>query len=183
MRIGLGYVASVGEDDAAALVAERDGPHASSPTSAISHVGLHFPATRSRRLIRGGACDSLGGRRRDLLWELGLALRPVTVKGSRGESKQLTLALEPTVETPELRELTRWERMLADYRETGLSVAVHPLPAAPLASPGRDAHERRARGAAARHADRLRRDWRSRVSARRPQRGSCSCCWRMSTVR
>ena len=126
VRIGLGYVSSVGEEEAAALVAEREARRA------FTDVGdLARRASLSRdsleALIRGGACDSLGGRRRDLLWELGLALRPVTVKGSRGESKQLTLALEPTVATPELRELTRWERMLADYRETGLSVAVHPL--------------------------------------------------------
>jgi error-prone DNA polymerase len=31
------------------------------------------------------------------------------------------------VETPTLRDLTRWERMLADYRETGISVGDHPL--------------------------------------------------------
>jgi error-prone DNA polymerase len=51
----------------------------------------------------------------------------VTVKGTGGESKQLTLSFDPTVATPELPDLTCWERMLADYRETGLSVAVHPL--------------------------------------------------------
>jgi error-prone DNA polymerase len=31
------------------------------------------------------------------------------------------------VETPALRDLTRWERMLADYRHTGMSVGTHPL--------------------------------------------------------
>jgi error-prone DNA polymerase len=62
-----------------------------------------------------------------MLWELGLALRPQTVPGSGGEAKQLGLSLSPTVETPELRDLTRWERMLADYRVTGMSVGVHPL--------------------------------------------------------
>jgi error-prone DNA polymerase len=76
--------------------------------------------------VKGGACDAFG-RRRDLLWELGLALRPATVPGTGGEMKQLPLSLEPTVEIPSLRELTRWERMLADYRHTGLSVGTHPL--------------------------------------------------------
>jgi error-prone DNA polymerase len=77
-------------------------------------------------LVQGGACDALG-RRRDLLWQLGLVFRPQTVPGSAGEATQLTLALEPTAETPELRDLTAWERMLADYGRTGLSVGVHPL--------------------------------------------------------
>ena len=63
----------------------------------------------------------------DLLWELGLATRPASVPGTHGEAKQLTLSLDPTVATPELRDLTPWEQMAADYRRTGLSVGVHPL--------------------------------------------------------
>ncbi len=85
-----------------------------------------MPRDALEALVRGGACDAFG-RRRDLLWELGLATRPRSVEGTRGKAKQLPLDLDPTVETPELRELTRWERMLADYRETGLSVGDHPL--------------------------------------------------------
>ncbi len=57
----------------------------------------------------------------------GLAFRPQSVPGTGGEAKQLPLTLDPTTETPELRDLTRWERMLADYRHTGLSVGTHPL--------------------------------------------------------
>ena len=78
-------------------------------------------------LVKGGACDGFGRKRRDLLWELGLVLRPQSVPGTNGEAKQLPLSLDPTAETPELRDLTRWERMLADYRHTALSVGVHPL--------------------------------------------------------
>jgi len=44
-----------------------------------------------------------------------------------GEERQLALPLDPTVETPELRAQTPWERMLADYRTTSLSVGSHPL--------------------------------------------------------
>ena len=125
VRIGLAYVASLGEDDAAALVAERDanGLYA---TSATWRAVPRCRATRCRRSCAGGACDAFG-RRRDLLWELGLATRPRSVEGTRGQAKQLPLELDPTVATPELRDLTRWERMLADYRETGLSVGDHPL--------------------------------------------------------
>ncbi|HEY7380803.1 MAG TPA: error-prone DNA polymerase [Gaiella sp.] len=125
VRIGLAYVTSVGEDDAEAVVAERerDGSYRD-----VGDMARRAPVSRDEleALVRGGACDALG-RRRDLLWELGLATRPRTVEGTRGEAKQLPLSLEPTVSTPELPDLTRWERMLADYRETGLSVGVHPL--------------------------------------------------------
>jgi error-prone DNA polymerase len=116
----------VGEDDAEALEAERA---ANGPYRDVGDLARRAPVSRDalEALVRGGACDCLGARRRDLLWELGLATRPRSVEGTRGEAKQLTLALDPTAETPALPDITRWERMLADYRETGLSVGTHPL--------------------------------------------------------
>ncbi len=126
VRIGLNYIASVGEDDAEALVAERDedGPYRDvadlARRSKLSRDGLEA-------LVKSGACDSFGHPRRDLLWELGLVLRPQSVPGTGGEAKQLPLSIEPTAETPALRDLTRWEHMLADYRHTGMSVGTHPL--------------------------------------------------------
>ena len=126
VRIGLSYVASVGKEDAEALAAEREANGA--------FAGVADLARRSRlsrdgldALVKGGACDSFGRPRRQLLWELGLAFREQSVPGTGGEAKQLPLSLEPTVETPALRDLTRWERMLADYRHTGMSVGTHPL--------------------------------------------------------
>jgi error-prone DNA polymerase len=53
--------------------------------------------------------------------------RSQTVPGSGGDEKQLALPLDPTTETPDLPEPTVWERMLADYRTTSLSVGTHPL--------------------------------------------------------
>jgi error-prone DNA polymerase len=125
VRIGLAYVQSVGEEDAEALVAERDANGAFLDIAALTR---RAPLSRDalEALVKGGACDAFG-KRRDLLWQLGLVIRPQSVPGTGGESKQLTLALEPTAETPVLPDLTRWERMLADYRQTGLSVGVHPL--------------------------------------------------------
>ena len=61
------------------------------------------------------------------MWELGLVPRAQSVPGSGGEENQLALPLDPTAETPALPEQTPWERMLADYRRTSLSVGVHPL--------------------------------------------------------
>jgi error-prone DNA polymerase len=126
VRVGLAYVSSVGKDDAEALEAER---RANGPYLDVGDLARRAPVSREAldALVRGGACDGFGPRRRDLLWELGLATRPRSVEGTRGEAKQLTLPLDPTAETPALPDLTRWERMLADYRETGLSVGTHPL--------------------------------------------------------
>ena len=131
VRIGLAYVQSVGEDDATALVAERD---ANGRFRDVGDLARRVPLSQDGlvALVEGGACDGLGTdpakpRRRDLLWELGLATRPVSVPGTQGTAKQLTLSLDPTAATPELRDLTRWERMAADYRRTGLSVGIHPL--------------------------------------------------------
>jgi error-prone DNA polymerase len=47
--------------------------------------------------------------------------------GAGGAERQLALPLGATTEVPELAEQTPWERMLADYRLTSLSVDVHPL--------------------------------------------------------
>jgi error-prone DNA polymerase len=65
--------------------------------------------------------------RRALLWELGLVPRSQSVPGSGGEQRQLALPLDPTAETPMFPEPSSWERMLADYRQTSLSVGVHPM--------------------------------------------------------
>jgi error-prone DNA polymerase len=126
VRIGIEYIGSVGSAAAEALVAEREekGPFANvadlARRAVLSREGLEA-------LVKGGACDSFGLPRRDLLWELGLVFRAESVPGTAGEAKQLPLALEPTAETPMLRDLTGWERMLADYKHTGLSVGTHPL--------------------------------------------------------
>jgi error-prone DNA polymerase len=122
VRMGLRYVKGVGEDDADAVVAERE---ANGPYRGVGDLArrLRLDARELEALVRSGACDAWG-RRRDLLWELGLVTRPQTVQR---EHKQLALELDPTVATPELRDLTEWERMLANYATTSVSVDVHPL--------------------------------------------------------
>ena len=126
VRIGLNYIASVGKDDAEELVAERDanGPYRDiadlARRSQLSYGGLEA-------LVNGGACDGFWRPRRDLLWELGLVFRAQSVPGTEGETKQLPLELDPTAATPLLRDLTCWERMLADYRHTSMSIETHPL--------------------------------------------------------
>src|SRR2546430_5571126 len=122
VRVGLKYVTGVGEDDAEAVAAKR-------PYSSIRELAQRTGLSEDelRALAESGACDCFGLRRRELLWQLGLVPRTASVPGTGGEAKQLALPLEPTVATPDLPEPTVWERMLADYRTTSLSVGVHPL--------------------------------------------------------
>jgi error-prone DNA polymerase len=115
VRIGLGYVRSVGEEEAKAIAA-------AAPYADVGDLARRAPAGADalEALVAAGACDDWGPRR-DLLWKLG-----ATPRGGGGGG-QLVLPLEPTAETPDLPAQTDWERMLADYKYVSLSVGVHPL--------------------------------------------------------
>jgi error-prone DNA polymerase len=125
VRVGLGYIKGLGEAPAKAFVEERDrGGVFRSVIELAQRAPLDRPALEA--LVASGACDSFGWPRRQLLWRLGLAARSASA-GAGGAERQLAFPLEPTTEIPELPEQTPWERMLADYRTTSLSVGVHPL--------------------------------------------------------
>jgi error-prone DNA polymerase len=126
VRIGIEYVNGVGVDEARAVVDERAcGGAYTSIRDLAQRTQLSEHALET--LVVAGACDCFDAPRRSLLWELGLVPRTLSVPGSRGEKRQLALPLDPTAATPDLPEPTVWERMLADYRTTSLSVGVHPL--------------------------------------------------------
>jgi error-prone DNA polymerase len=122
VRVGLSFVQGVGEEDAEAVVA-------AAPFRTIRELAQRTSLSEHalKALVESGSCDSLGLKRRELLWQLGLVPRPRSVPGSGGEEKQLALPLDPTTATPDLPEPTIWERMLADYRTTSVSVGIHPL--------------------------------------------------------
>ncbi len=126
VRIGIEYVTSIGDDDAAALVAERE---RGGPFRSARDLAQRAPLRREglEALISSGACAAFGEEPRPLLWEAGLAPRSASVPGSGGSARQLALPLDPTVETPDLPQPTEWERMLTDYRTTSLTVGVHPM--------------------------------------------------------
>jgi error-prone DNA polymerase len=126
VRIGIEYVTSIGEDDARALVEERE---RNGPFRSVRELAQRAPLRREglEALISSGACAEFGTEARPLLWEAGLAPRSASVPGSGGEERQLALALDPTVQTPELPEPTEWERMLTDYQTTSLTVGIHPI--------------------------------------------------------
>jgi error-prone DNA polymerase len=124
--MGISYVSSIGEDEAKAFVDERE---RNGPFRDVRELAQRAPLSERgvEALVVGGACDCFGRPRRELLWELGLVPRSASVPGSGGEKRQLALPLDPTAETPALRELSEWERMLADYRMTSVSLGLHPL--------------------------------------------------------
>jgi error-prone DNA polymerase len=133
VRIGLGYVRGVREQEVTALVAARQ--------AAGRFRGLSDLASRTgssaaslELLAWSGACDSLalgsagglphrpGAARRVALWQLGVVTPGRRVPGGTQLALPLDLPAPPT-----LRELSEWERMLADYAATGLTTGPHPL--------------------------------------------------------
>ena len=121
VRIGLGYVAGVSGEDVRAVVAERErgGPFAS-VEELSSRCATRVDALE--RLAWAGALDSLtADGRREALWRLGVAAPGERVAGGT------QLALPVDVEAPALEELTAWERMLADYGSTRVTLREHPL--------------------------------------------------------
>jgi len=112
VRLGLEYVKHVGEDEARAIVAERErgGPYPSFDDLA-RRVALKEEALRSLALV--GAFDALGEPRRALLWRARDAHRtsPAFLRP--------TLAF-PTTAAPALPALTPAEVAALDYRITGV---------------------------------------------------------------
>jgi error-prone DNA polymerase len=142
VRLGLGYVNGVRAEEVRALVAERD---AAGPYESIGDLAGRSGASGETlaKLAWAGACDelveetasepadpSLSTRRR-ALWLLGVAVPGTPVKGGT----QLSLPIEPHA-GPELRSLSAWERMLADYGSTGVTLREHPLELMRPALPG-----------------------------------------------
>jgi error-prone DNA polymerase len=126
VRIGLGYVNGVRAAEVRALVAERDGGGGWRSLGDLAGRSGASAETLGR-LAWAGACDALVegpevAKRRQALWLLGVAMPGVAVP----EGTQLALPLDPHA-GPELRALTAWERMLADYGSTGVTLREHPL--------------------------------------------------------
>jgi error-prone DNA polymerase len=139
VRIGLGYVKGVREEEMESLVAERDrgGPYRDvadlASRSGVGRDGLE-------RLAWAGALDDLAdvpgvvgpyasltpgtsaGGRREALWEAGVA-----GTGKRHElGMQMALPLG-TPDAPELEPLDPWGEAIADYRSTGMTLGEHPM--------------------------------------------------------
>ena len=131
VRVGLGYVRGVGEALAERVEAERErGGEYQSLFGFVQRTGLGRRATS--RLIRAGAFDSLGLRRRELLWQLGLFTGDPTGQGAvaptpEADGRQLRLELPTGQDMVTLPDLGERERMAADYDLLGLSPDRHPM--------------------------------------------------------
>jgi len=122
IRIGLGYVRGVRSEDVAALVAARE---AGGPFGGIADLAARAGAGRPALELLGwsGACDALApGGRRAVLWQLGVAGPGRPVPGGT----QLALPLELPA-PPRLAALSDWERMIADYATTSVTLRDHPV--------------------------------------------------------
>jgi error-prone DNA polymerase len=121
VRMGLGYVLGVRGDDVQGIVDERD---RGGPFGSLADLAARCSAQGDalEKLAWAGACDSLCSGRREALWLLGVSVPGTPVRGGT----QLALPLE-TGDAPELRGLTPWERMLADYGSTHVTLKEHPL--------------------------------------------------------
>jgi error-prone DNA polymerase len=133
VRIGLGYVRGVAEQEVRELVSVREEGGRFRTLSDLASRGSSSAASLEM-LAWSGACDSLvsdsvpgnvsasGSARRIALWQLGVATPGRRVPGG----VQLALPLDLPA-PPELRSLTPWETMLADYGTIGLTADAHPL--------------------------------------------------------
>jgi error-prone DNA polymerase len=127
VRIGLGYVRGVREQEVKQLVDARNSTgRFRSLSDLASRAGSS--ASSLELLAWSGACDSLaasagsGSARRLALWQLGVATPGRNVPGG----VQLALPLDLPA-PPKLRQLSQWDSMLADYGTTGLTVQTHPI--------------------------------------------------------
>jgi error-prone DNA polymerase len=151
VRLGLGYVKGVPGAEVDALVAERE---RGGPFQSLEDLAARAALRRGtlEQLAWSGACDSLlDGRgaqtsvasdraetrptltsadRRTALWQLGMASPAQTVGAGvgepAGEGTQLALPLG-LGETPKLRRLGRWQRLIADYSTSGVTVGDHAM--------------------------------------------------------
>jgi error-prone DNA polymerase len=127
VRVGLGYVKGVAEQEVRDLVRLRTGGgRFRSLADLASRAGSSAPSLEL--LAWSGACDSMvsgvpaRSARRIALWQLGVATPGRRVPGGT----QLALPLDLPA-PPELRTLSQWESMLADYSTTGLTAQAHPM--------------------------------------------------------
>ena len=129
VRMGLGYIKDVHASEVGEMVAERsrNGPFAS-----LSDLAARAGVSRRtlEQLAWAGACDSLAGGlgRRAALWQLGVATpaRSAAQDPQAGAMTQLALALE-LPQAPRLRSLGRWQKLIADYSTSGVTVGDHAM--------------------------------------------------------
>ena len=181
VRIGLGYIKGIAEEEVRALVDERRrGPL---PRPRRPGVALGGGARRPRAARLGGrvrvAREWRGSApRREELWRLGIVAREPAP--ARACPVQLSLPLSLPA-PPDLRPLDSWERIVADYALDRVTLGEHPMELLRPELGESVLRTRRARDDARTGRGARSPGWSSPASAPRPRRGSCSCCSRTSS--
>jgi len=135
VRLGLGYIKGITTIEAQALVSERlRGGSFGSLAELAGRAGVRRETLE--QLAWSGACDSLmtgslaGQDRRLALWQLGLAAKAEAGgEGSQTGMKggvQLALPLDLPA-APRLRPLGRWQKLIADYSTSGVTIGEHAI--------------------------------------------------------
>ena len=125
VRLGLNYVRGLRADVAKAIVAERG----RSPFTSIADLSRRVPSLRKNELVMLadiGALNTIGNNndlgfklhRRDALWQVERAARPVG---------PLLEGIDELDQSSPLVRMTNEERLVADFRGTGLTVGPHPM--------------------------------------------------------
>jgi error-prone DNA polymerase len=141
VRLGLGYIKGAAEAEMRGLLEEREraGRYAT-----IAELAARSGCRRVtlEQLAWSGACDGLlhpiagnkqGQDRRSALWQMGIAAPAMTLEGEAPEHEETArghtqLALPMGLPAaPKLRRLGRWQRLIADYSTSGVTIGDHAM--------------------------------------------------------
>jgi len=137
VRIGLGQVKGLSDEQAEQIVREREAHGRYQSLGDFVHRVV-LPRELTQRMIQVGAFDEFGLSRRECAWQLGLYIEPRrfgTEKGTTNRRRkkdriagmQQPLPLPVEQDMVHLPPTTASERMHADYEVLGLSVRYHPI--------------------------------------------------------
>lgn len=139
LRFGMAAVKNVGRGFARALVREREqnGKFSSIDEFCRRMYGQDLNRRAIESLIRAGAFDSLGKKRKQLLQVLDIVLDAVTSAGRKNVAGQLdlfgmgddeeALIASPDIQLPNVPEFDKHELMSMEREMTGLYLSGHPM--------------------------------------------------------
>ena len=134
VRFGLGAIRNVGEGAIDSIIAaRRDGP-VTTLTELVERIDLRLCNKRVlESLISAGACDSLGGHRKQLVEGLEAALSEAQLKQQEREAGQESLFGETApvrhrpADLPDVPPWTEAERLAREKEVIGFFISGHPL--------------------------------------------------------
>ncbi|MCU0620026.1 MAG: DNA polymerase III subunit alpha [Gemmatimonadales bacterium] len=135
IRFGLGAVRNVGEGAIASIIAGRAAGRYTSLTELVDRIDLRLCNKRVlESLVSAGACDSLGGHRKQLLESLDVALGEAQLRQAEREAGQASLfgeeatAAHPAqLALPDVPPWTEAERLAREKEVIGFFISGHPL--------------------------------------------------------